>query len=468
MDDSPAAAESIGDLFEGADLREWLTSRRWFASKSRAVNALELIESVALGEDPALLLAIVQAHFANGMHHVYQLPLGLTRGGDGGGEGQASAAIARNGEWLAFDGLADARLAHALMAQIDAGGEIATARGHYSFNRAGGGDAIMRADSVRAMNVEQSNTSVIYGERVVLKVFRRLEPGINPELEVLRFLAAHAFENIAPLHGWYEYEGPALAATLGIAQEYLSGAIGGWELGLSEVSSDPEQLLVRLAELGEVTASLHDALASDAGDPAFSPEGPSREWMSLVSARLDEDITDIFGRLARDDRVAALSGRVADIRGRLTELGRHGLGGRLIRTHGDFHLGQTLRARGSWVVIDFEGEPARPLTERRRKHSGLRDVAGMLRSFAYLVAAAERDGATVPEGFEDRARQGFLEAYLSRIEPTLLPAGEPAIRSLLAIFELERAVYELQYELDHRPDWLSIPVTAITRLLESR
>ena len=119
-------------------------------------------------------------------------------------------------------------------------------------------------------------------------------------------------------------------------------------------------------------------------------------------------------------------------------------------------------------MIDFEGEPARPLTERRRKHSALRDVAGMLRSFAYLVGAAERDGATAPEDFEDRARQGFLEAYLSRIEPTLLPAGEPAIRNLLAIFELERAVYELQYELDHRPDWLSIPVTAITRLLESR
>ncbi|MGO9900833.1 MAG: phosphotransferase [Solirubrobacteraceae bacterium] len=464
MSEPPAPVDLIGGLLDAPEFREWLSSKRWFASKTRAVNALELVECAALGEDPSLLLAIVQARLSTGMHHLYQLPLGLLRGEHGG----ASALIARTADCRAYDALIDPTLAFALMTQIDAGGEIATSRGRYSFHRANADAAVARAEGMRAMNVEQSNTSVVFGERVVLKVFRRLESGINPELEVLRFLASHSFANIAALHGWYEYEGPALAATLGIAQQFLSGAVGGWELGLEEVLSDPEALLGRLAELGKVTAALHATLASDHDDPAFAPVGPSQEWMSLFTATLDEDIEDVFARFGRDARLEPLSGRAQEIRARLATLAQFGLSGRLIRTHGDYHLGQTLHTAGGWVVIDFEGEPARPLSERRRKHSALRDVAGMLRSFAYLSAAASQRGALTPADFEERARQVFLDAYLGRIEPTLLPAGEAAANNLLAIFELERAIYELRYELEHRPDWLSIPVSAITRLLESR
>ncbi len=460
----PAPADSIEGLLESAAFRDWLGSKRWYATKTRAVNALELVESVPLGEDPILLLAIVQAGLANGMHHLYQLPLGLNRGADSG----EHAVIARTGDWGAYDALTDPNLAFALMSQIDAGGERATSRGRYSFHRAQSGTDVVRGERVRAIGVEQSNTSIVFGDRIVLKVFRRLESGINPELEMLRFLASHAFENIAALHGWYEYEGPALAATLGIAQQFLKGSVGGWELGLEEVRADTETFLARLGELGTVTAALHDTLASDSGDPAFSPELPSREWMSLVTASLDEDIQDMFTRVAADERVAPISGRFQEIRDRLSALGQFGLGGRLIRTHGDYHLGQTLHTPAGWVVIDFEGEPARPLSERRRKHSALRDVAGMLRSFAYLSAAAASRGVPAPENFEERARQVFLDAYFASIESTLLPAGEAAARNLLAIFELERAIYELQYELEHRPDWVSIPVSAITRLLEYR
>jgi trehalose synthase-fused probable maltokinase len=464
MSEPPAPVDSIGGLLDTPEFREWLSSKRWFASKTRALNGLELVETATLGEDPVLLLAIVHARLATGMHHLYQLPLGMRRGEDAG----ALAVIARTGDWAAYDALSDPALALALMAQIDSGGEIATNRGRYSFHRADAGAAVARAEGVRAMNVEQSNTSIVFGDRVVLKVFRRLESGINPELELLRFLASHSFENIAALHGWYEYEGPALAATLGIAQEFLAGAIGGWELGLAQAGSDPDALLVLLAELGQVTAALHATLASDHDDPAFAPVGPSQEWMSLVTATLDEDIEDLFARLGRDERLAPLSGRAVEIRGRLAALGQLAIGGRLIRIHGDYHLGQTLHTPGGWVVIDFEGEPARSLSERRRKHSALRDVAGMLRSFAYLSAAASQRGGPAPEDFEERARQVFLDAYFGRIDSTLLPPGEAAARNLLAIFELERAIYELQYEFEHRPDWLSIPVSAITRLLESR
>jgi trehalose synthase-fused probable maltokinase len=144
-----------------------------------------------------------------------------------------------------------------------------------------------------------------------------------------------------------------------------------------------------------------------------------------------------------------------------------GVGGRLIRHHGDYHLGQTMLRDSGWVILDFEGEPARSLLERRRKRSPLRDVAGMLRSFAYAASASELlRGVPAPEGWEERARKAFLDAYFDAVEPTLLPAGEAAIGKLLSIFELEKAVYELRYELNNRPDWVPIPVAGIARLLD--
>jgi maltokinase len=145
-----------------------------------------------------------------------------------------------------------------------------------------------------------------------------------------------------------------------------------------------------------------------------------------------------------------------------------GVGGRLIRHHGDFHLGQTLRAAGRWVLLDFEGEPARSMRERRRKRSPLRDVAGMLRSFAYAASASELlHGVAAPEDWEQRAREAFLGGYFATVDGGLLPTGQAGIERLLAIFELEKAVYELRYELNNRPDWVGIPVAGIARLLEA-
>ena len=200
--------------------------------------------------------------------------------------------------------------------------------------------------------------------------------------------------------------------------------------------------------------------------------------MSLLTATIDEDIERVFVRLPDDERVAAIAGRGQDVREQIAMRAQTGAGGRAIRTHGDYHLGQTLHLRGSdpaargsgsgWVIIDFEGEPARPLFERRQKRSPLRDVAGMLRSLAYATSAAQiMRGIPTPSQFEDRARAIFLENYFGTIDPALLPGGEAAIHNMLAIFELEKAIYELQYELDNRPDWLPIPVAGIARLLEA-
>ena len=175
---------------------------------------------------------------------------------------------------------------------------------------------------------------------------------------------------------------------------------------------------------------------------------------------MDEEIARVFLSLPEDDeRLAPILGRGEEVREQLRMLDPCRLGGRVIRTHGDYHLGQTLWTADDWMILDFEGEPARTLVERRRKRSPLRDVAGMLRSFAYAATAAELTrGADVPEDWEERARERFLDSYLGDGRPDAAAAGDAAIERLLAVFELEKAVYELRYELDNRPDWVGIPV----------
>ncbi len=453
----------IQQCLDAESLRAWVEHQRWYASKSRTVAGIEIVEGVALGGDPTLFLALVQARFATGTHELYQLPLWL-RHSDTDTEAEA---IAHAGDWAVYDALAAPEGLVELLRRIDVDEEIVGTHGHFRFRRVPEATAAGEAAGARAMGVEQSNSSVVFDERLVLKVLRKLEPGVNPEIELLRFLTLRGFSHIAPLYGWYEYDGQPLAATLGIAQEFVPAAMGGWELGLREVRSDPEAFLSKLASLGAVTAQMHTVLASDAGDPAFSPEEPSQEALALLTATVDEDIERIFLRLPDDEGVAPIRGRGQDVRERLAARALAGAGGRAIRIHGDYHLGQTLYAPQGWVVLDFEGEPARSLPERRQKRSPLRDVAGMLRSFAYLASASSiLEGSPPPADFERRARTLFLEQYLAHVEPSLLPPGEAQIANLLSIFELEKAIYELRYELDNRPDWVPVPVAGIQRLVE--
>jgi maltokinase len=459
-------------LIEGLDARavtEWLEGQRWYASKSRHVTGLDIDECVTLAEDPTLLLALVEARFASGSHELYQLPLALLSAAQVG----EREPIASTAPWTAVDAVADPELIRELLRQIDAELTLETDDGCFRFQRVEVNGPLPLDAPVRPMGVEQSNSSVVFGDRTALKVFRKLEPGINPELELLQFLTRQQFANIAPLQGWYEYDGRAFQATLGVAQRFFPDAVGGWEMALDQIATDPASLIIKLGRLGAVTAELHNALASDPGDPAFSPEEPSAEALSLLTATIDEDIERIFSRLPDDKRVAAIAGRGQDIRERIAIRASASSGGRSIRTHGDYHLGQTLHRAGGaggtdWLILDFEGEPARPLFERRQKRSPLRDVAGMLRSFAYAAsAAAIMRQAPVPGQFEARARDAFLENYFSHIDPALLPAGEAGIINLLSILELEKAIYELHYELENRPDWLPIPVAGIVRLLEA-
>jgi trehalose synthase-fused probable maltokinase len=317
------------------------------------------------------------------------------------------------------------------------------------------------------MGAEQSNTSVVFDERLVLKAYRRLEAGVNPELELLRFLTERGFPNVAALSGWYEHSGRLMDATLGTLQAFVPGDRDAWALALDSLAGRDCSFFERLRRLGEVTGAMHAALASDSSDPAFAPEEPSAENLGILAATIDEEIGSVFANLPPDPALEPIAGRSEEVRDSLRALAGIGGAGRVIRHHGDYHLGQALWSGDDWVILDFEGEPARSLPERRRKRSPLRDVAGMLRSFAYAASVAEMEhGVAETADWESRSREEFLAGYLPAAEPaSILPPGRESLEKLLALFELEKAVYELRYELDHRPEWVRVPVAGIVRLL---
>lgn len=438
--------------FDEQALIEHVTRQRWYGAKSRAVTHAQVLDSVAVRtSEPQLALALVEMRYDTGVHDTYQLVYAL-----------------RDGE-MEIDGLADPALARELVSAMRSGLALQGAEGVVEFRPVDGFAGIGRElIETRSISAEQSNTSVVFDDELILKVFRRLEPGINPELEMLRFLTEHGFANIATLGGWYAYAGGPLGATLGILQQFVRGGLDGWQLALDELASDPDRFLERLRRLGEVTGELHTVLGSDKGDAAFAPETPSVESLGLLTATVDEEIERVFLSLPDDDEaLEPLIGRGEEVREQLRQLTHAGSTGKIIRVHGDYHLGQTMWADDDWVILDFEGEPARALAERRRKRSPLRDVAGMLRSFAYAASAVSfLRGVDPPADWEEQARTQFLHGYLETIDPELVPSGQAGLERLLAVYELEKAVYELRYEVDNRPDWVSIPVAGIQRLID--
>ena len=450
MSEAEQTSGRAARILDPQRLTEWIPQQRWFASKTQALTSVELIEEAELDGD--LVLALCHVQLASGAHELYQL-----------------AVSDKDGE-IELDAIGEPVHARTVLRAVDESREIKTNHGCFCFRHVPGAENERGGDQepVRMMGAEQSNSSVVFGERLVLKLFRKIEPGINPELEMLRFLTARDFPNIAPLHGWYEYDGEALASTLGIVQHFVGGGTDGWELALDEITANPDAMLERLGTLGTATARLHSTLATDFNDPAFSPEDPSSEAVNLLVATMDEEVERVFAKLPDDPRLASIAGLEQEVRDRISSRRPTGPNGRIIRIHGDYHLGQTLHTGNGWTLLDFEGEPARPLATRRAKRSPLRDVASMLRSFSYAAWAVElQRGLTTPPEFEEQARKVFLDAYLADVEPSLIPPGEAQIANLIAIFELEKALYELRYELNNRPDWVAIPVAGISRIVES-
>jgi maltokinase len=428
------------------DLIEFVTGQRWFGSKTRTVTHASVIDRAVLrGDDPRLELQLIEIRFDTGTHETYQL---LT---DDGG----------------FDAIGDPQQVRELVHMMRGSVRVPAGDGVVEFAPAQGFTATGALREARQITAEQSNTSIVFDDELILKVFRRLEAGINPELELLRFLTERGFENIAQLAGWYAYTGKQMDATLGILQQFVANGEDGWDRALDAIVSGDDGFIDTLRRLGEVTGKMHTVLGSDSSDPNFCAEATSAESLGLLTATVDEEIERIFMSLPDEgEELDPIRGRGEEVRERLRLLTNVGWAGRVVRHHGDFHLGQTLWRGDDWVILDFEGEPARSLPERRRKRSPLRDVAGLLRSLAYAASAASvLRGVEPPSDWESRARDEFLEGYRDTVDQTLVPSGA-AMDKLLKVFELEKAVYELRYELNNRPDWVRIPVAGIVRLLE--
>jgi maltokinase len=456
---------SVHDLVAGLreeDLTTFVLGQRWFGSKSREVAHVNVIESTVAREDePALAVALVEIRFHPGTHETYHVPVGVRSAESGWSEGR----IAEVDGNVLYDATADPELVAELAAMMREQRTLEAPEGATMEFCSVSERELEHPREIRPMGVEQSNTSLVFDDRLVLKLYRRLEPGINPELELLRFLTEHGFPNIPALEGWAQYLGKPMDATLATLQHFVASEGDGWKLALDSLEGS-NAFLDRVRRLGEVTGAMHTVLASDSSAAAFYPEEPSGEALALLVATVDEEIEELFLSLPDDPALEPIAGRGEEVREQLRLASHAGGTGRVIRHHGDYHLGQVLWADDDWVVIDFEGEPARGLTERRRKRSPLRDVAGMLRSFAYAASASELErGLKPPADWERRARAEFLSGYLEEVDSSIIPSGQ-ALDRLLALFELEKAVYELRYELDNRPDWVRIPVAGIARLLE--
>jgi trehalose synthase-fused probable maltokinase len=445
-----------------SDVARFLTRQRWFAAKTRGVQAVAVLDWAVL--DPAVPLLLLLLSVDGDRYYV---PIAVAA------EAAPEAALAQADGLAVVDAHDDPRFGRRLLATLAAGRTIAGRAGRFHFRPTPewAFPTDPEAIAVRRLRGEQSNTSIVVGD-LVLKSLRRPGAGLNPDLEMVRFLTTRtSFRHVPRLAGSIEYEDTALA----VMQEFVPNTGDGWGHVVSALadraSAAEAPLIDDLRRLGAVTGGLHVALASDEADPEFRPEPVTAEdvarWRDDIGRdlRADEVRRCLADPTEADPGAGALA--VLDtMPGALTR----------IRVHGDYHLGQVLKTADGFVIIDFEGEPARPLHERRRKDSALRDVAGMLRSLDYAAHAAafrapEADRAArlaALTTWEARARRAFLDAYhAAALESParLVPRDRTAFERACAPFELQKACYELRYELDNRPTWVGIPVAGIGRLL---
>jgi maltose alpha-D-glucosyltransferase/alpha-amylase len=511
----------------------YIRNRRWFAGKARRLKSAsisDLVHVPGAAGDP--FLAAIVISYAEGDPDTYQLPLAYANPVEAPHilERWPQSAIAwirtqgEEGRGLLYDALGPPGFSEAILGAIARRRRAVNGNGTLIGSTTRAFARLRGPETVRleaALSVaEQSNNSVVFGERLILKIFRRLEEGMNPELEVGRFLTEKTnFSQIAPLAGSLEYRrSSGEPVSLAVLQGYVPNQGDSWQYTLNTlahffhgaelVGSEPPAVARNLAQaaatdlpeaatrtigaylesarlLGRRTAELHIALASDPTDPAFAPERITQQdqrsiYQSLsgLAMRSTDLLRSQLGKLPQDAREEAR--QVLELEPRISSILKTFLSRRLtttrIRVHGDYHLGQVLYTGHDFVIIDFEGEPTRTLYERRLKRLALRDVAGMLRSFDYASQAALRSDQIAPEAIAGLRAWGrfwvqcvsaaFLKSYLATAgTASFVPQATDDLDLQLNTMLLEKALYELRYELNMRPDWVRIPLRGILEVL---
>jgi maltose alpha-D-glucosyltransferase/alpha-amylase len=499
-----AALASLG----GDALLAFIAAQRWFGGKGAAPARARLAD--------VIVLPWSHGHFAiarvvvtmDAVDITYQVPLAARASLPEGVPERAVVGTSHDDAALTvYDAVHDAEF-RAGLARALAGREEARAGASRWTIDSFATDWLTDAASIETtvVGAEQSNTSIVIEDRAILKLFRTLAPGVHPDVEVTQFLTTRAgFTNTPRLLATIQFDDDGERTTAGMLQEFLPGASDAWshahERGRPYFTAPPAReapnaFVSDAKRLGEVTRAMHDALASDDDDPAFAPEPVAPEDLERWAHRAQQSIRESLALLERQipspdfprDRVAeaqALVRRRDHYVGWIDEIvddvGDDVDEGMRIRVHGDYHLGQVLHtANDDYMIIDFEGEPSKPLAERREKTSPLRDVAGMLRSIAY---AAARLATSVEKAidistrelrgarWERDVRQAFVAGYLGghhEDSPELFPQDERHVRQLIALFETEKAFYELSYELNNRPSWVGIPMRGIAKLFVTR
>jgi maltose alpha-D-glucosyltransferase/alpha-amylase len=510
-----AMSEKVRAQLEREVLPTFIASRRWFAGKGQSVRRVELADHAEWKPGTRnWLITLARVESDQGDTQTYFLPLTLAWE-DHDDEmlrtlGPLTVAKARQQAQVGVigDAFGDEAFCRALVSGVGTGVTLKTQRGALRFEPTRAFAAFASADiaklTVSMPGGQSSNTIVALGDRLFLKGYRRVSVGLNPEVEIGRFLTDAGFAHAVPVVGSVEYgSDDGRSATLAIVQAYVSNQGDGWAYtldyldrffdalpreteGLSNASDVHGGYLALARTLGTRTAELHRTFARSTGDAAFDPEPVKVNDVAAWTRHLHDEAVAVLERLGRrrDALPAAARADVDDLLARrdalLARIRRHASDtttGAKTRLHGDYHLGQVLIAQNDFIITDFEGEPARPLDERRQKHSPLKDVAGMLRSFDYAMHAALFDALTERPGSHDQviraarqwqaeARQAFLEAYdeVARKSGLASPSGERS--GLLELFVLEKAIYELRYEIDNRPDWVRIPLRGLVEALE--
>jgi maltose alpha-D-glucosyltransferase/alpha-amylase len=510
-------------LFESEVLPAFLPNQRWFAGKDRRIVNTKIVAAPELpGDENSWRLALLEVGFRDGGTQRYFLPLAVTWEEEGSEQRTAllpsTLAKARRGrrEGAVYDAAADQAFALAIVRAMGGERELSGSGGAIKFERSAAFEraAFPPNPTVKRIGGEQSNSSILIEEYGVLKLYRRLATGVQPEIEIARFLTEVAqFPNTPSLLGAFRFiEDGGEETALGVLFAFVRNQGSAWTQALNyltryldeallmmphearplepptpEASAHP--LYLELAgQLGQRTAELHRALCPTGPvDAAFAPEPITRQDLAAWRNRAVDSARAMLDRLAqRRDGLPAPTQALADHllkrRGALTQRIAALLPARVdavkTRFHGDYHLGQVLTVQNDFSIIDFEGEPLRSIPERRQKSSPLRDVAGMLRSYAYVSATAVRQMAEIQpaalpvlqERAEEWRRQvtgAFMERYHATMaEAPSMPAERAAADALLDFFTLEKAVYEVDYELAHRPAWVSIPLADLLGIIE--